>query len=234
MNKEIIAIITARGGSKGLPRKNLRLLAGKPLIAHSILAAINSVYISRCIVSTEDEEIKKNSLQWGAEVYDRPSHLASDTSLSRDVIRHILEELKEEGALPTYFTLLQPTSPLRTAEDIDNCLAKFFLSEYNSAVSVTVSEHHPYKCFLLEKEALVPLYDMENLDKPRQSLPKVYRANGAIYVVKSEMFLKENSFFVPPMMPYEMSMESSIDIDTEFDLSIAEKMMGYFGNLKIK
>jgi CMP-N,N'-diacetyllegionaminic acid synthase len=227
--KKVYAIITARGGSKGLLGKNLRLLNGKPLIAYSILAARGCPYISRCIVSTEDDEIRRESIKWGAEVIDRPHELATDNALSQDVVRHVLEKLRSEKDIPDFFTLLQPTSPLRTAEHLKSCLDAFFKADALCTLSVTEAEHHPYKAFITEGDILHPFFDIESLDKPRQTLPKVYRQNGAIYVINSEIFLKENTFFVPPVLPFVMGREESIDIDTEFDLRMAQLVMACKG-----
>lgn len=219
---EIVAIITARGGSKGLPRKNVLPLAGKPLIAHSILAARECRLISRCIVSTEDPEIKQVSLDYGAEVIDRPAELATDLALSADVVRHVLETLASAGRLPDYFVLLQPTSPLRTGTHVTQCLQAFLASSAACTVSVTETEHHPYKDFTLEQGHLHPLFGTEYLSQPRQRLPAVYRPNGAIYAMKSRTFLERHSFFVEPALPYIMENNDSIDIDTGFDLQVAE------------
>lgn len=225
MSHSVVAIITARGASKGLPRKNVRTLCGKPLIAYSILAARGCPQVSRCIVTTDDPEIKRISLQWGAEVVDRPAELATDTALSRDAVRHVLELLSREGGMPEYFVLLQPTSPLRTARHLERCLEAWFASGRPCAISVTEAEHHPYKCFLLENGDLAPLRDSENLDQPRQSLPPAYRQNGAIYLLKTAEFLSSNSFFIAPALPFVMSRQESIDIDTEHDLRLAEEIM---------
>lgn len=226
VKKTIIAIITARGGSKGLPRKNIRLLDGKPLIAHSILAATRCPHISRCVVTTEDPEIKEVSLQWGAEVIDRPQHLATDTALSRDVVAHVLEELRGRGEFPDYFALLQPTSPLRTEKHLSECIELFLSSDKASAVSVTEAEHHPYKFFkVTDGGEFEPMVDYETLEAPRQLLPKIYRQNGAIYVLASDAFLSGTSFCIPPILPYYMNHETSIDIDNAFDLSVAEMII---------
>ncbi len=220
-NKTILAIIPARGGSKGLQRKNLMPLNGKPLIAYSILAAKGCASISRCVVSTEDPEIKNVSLQWGAEVIDRPIELAGDLVLSQDVVRHVLEKLRSENDLPELFALLQPTSPLRNALHLQSCLDIFLKSDALCAISVTEADHHPYKLFRFERNVLEPLFDVESLDKPRQMLPKIYRQNGAIYIMRSEAFLEKNTFFVSPAMPFFMTHEESVDIDAEIDLIVA-------------
>ncbi len=221
----VAAIITARGGSKGLPRKNLRLLAGKPLLAYSIMAARDCRLIQRCLVSTEDEEIKAVSERWGAEVIDRPRELATDEALSRDVVAHALRWLETAGELPEYFALLQPTSPLRTAAHLTACLEVFLRSQAACAISVAEAEHHPYKAYRREGDTLVPLFGVEYLEQPRQALPPIYRQNGAIYVMHSRSFLQRPSFFAMPALPFVMSQHDSIDVDTETDLSLAEHLL---------
>ncbi len=225
ISEKVIALITARGGSKGLPRKNLRLLSGKPLIAYSIEAALGAKGVKQCIVSTEDPEIKAVSLELGAEVIDRPINLAGDSALSRDVVRHILEKLAASGSLPKRFMLLQPTSPLRNSGHIDACISAFFKGEYRSAISVTEAEHHPYKGFRVDAGQLVPLFGIEYLDRPRQTLPETLRQNGAIYLAETSSFLQQGSFFIPPVMPFLMEPDESIDIDSEQDLQIAEFLL---------
>lgn len=222
---EVIAIIPARGGSKGLPRKNILPLAGKPLIAHSILAARECSRISRCIVSTEDLEIKQVSLEYGAEVIARPAELATDQTLSADVVQHVLDALSREGRLPDYFVLLQPTSPLRTSAHVEQCLQAFLASPAACTISVTEAEHHPYKDFTLDHGFLHPLFGAEFLSQARQRLLAVYRQNGAIYAMKSQTFLELNGFFVEPALPYIMENEDSIDIDSSFDLLVAELLL---------
>ena len=223
----IFAIITARGGSKRVPGKNIRLLNGKPLIAHTILAAKECALISRCFVSTDDEEIGRVSRKWGAEVIERPAHLAGDEALSKDVVRHALIHCRDElGLLPDYFVLLQPTSPLRTAVHLKACIEMFLNSGMNSALSVTEAEHHPYIMFKYdEKAGLESLFEESFRDYPRQKFPRVYRPNGAIYLLSSELFLEKDSFYVKPIFPFMMSPEESVDIDTELDLQLASLLL---------
>ncbi|UOF91402.1 acylneuraminate cytidylyltransferase family protein [Fodinisporobacter ferrooxydans] len=219
---DLVAIIPARGGSKGIPKKNLTDLNGRPLISYSIEAALHCPFIHRCIVSTEDEQIKNISLQWGAEVIDRPDSLSTDVSLTQDVVEHVLDVLQQEGELPDYFVLLQPTSPLRNASHIESCIEQFFAHDAACAISVTEAEHHPYKMFFLDDEqSLQPFRDEATLSQPRQLLPKVYRQNGAIYLMNTSLFLEKKSFFAQPAYPFVMSNEESIDIDTKRDLDIA-------------
>ena len=222
VGKNILAIITARGGSKRLPRKNLLPLRGKPLILHTIEAAKKTPAIRRCIVSTEDAEIKEISLRSGAEVIDRPMILANDNSLSSDTVRHVLELLRIRGEMPEYFVLLQPTSPLRTAVHLTLCIEQYLKSGAACAISVVEVEHHPYKCFTLDGKFLSPFAYEKSLEIPRQALPRVYRQNGAIYIMPAELFLKKGCFYASPAMPFIMETKDSIDIDTLLDFRLAK------------
>ena len=217
----IWAIITARGGSKGLPRKNVRELLGKPLIAYSIEAARQCPLINRTIVSTDDQEIKQVSLAYGAEVIDRPEQFSQDDSSSQDAVRHAVISLSKTFPAPDFIVLLQPTSPCRTGKHITECLNTFVAGTYNSAISVCEADHHPYKMFTIDSHALNPLFNIDSLHLPRQKLPPVYRQNGAIYVVRIPLFLQKDTFFIPPVMPYIMHSFDSIDIDTGHDLAMA-------------
>ncbi len=229
MTPSVTAIIPARGGSKGIPHKNIRTLCGRPLIAYSILAARDCSIVTRCVVTTDDSEIKRISLACGAEVVDRPPELATDTSLSQDAVRHVLEILQRERTRPDFFVLLQPTSPLRTARHLQRCFESFFQADYGCAISVTENEHHPYKSFVVQDNTMMPLWDVDSLSKPRQLLPKTYRQNGAIYIVRTSDFLERNSFYITPVMPFVMISEESIDIDTEADFILAEHYLKLSG-----
>lgn len=223
--KKVAAIITARGGSKGIPRKNVRLVCGKPLIAYSIEAALNCSIIDDCYVTTDDDEIKEVSRQWGAQVIDRPAELATDTALSSDVVVHVLDCLNEQNRFPEHFVLLQPTSPLRTAQHLEKCLSGYLHSGMKSAVSITEAEHHPWKMLISGVHGLQPLKDYQSLESPRQLLPKAYRINGAIYCMSSALFLEKRSFYIEPAYTYPMSQLESIDIDSEMDLIILEMIL---------
>ncbi len=222
---KICGIIPARGGSKRLPRKNLLPLAGVPLVGHSILAAQSCPGITECIVSTEDAEIKRVSLAYGARVIDRPAHLATDEAQTHGVVAHVLAELKAEGELPDYVVLLQPTSPLRQAAHIQACLEAFFASTAACAISVTKEEHHPYKDFIVQGGLLQQFFEGQNPELARQKLPEVYRQNGAIYLLSSELFLSNMVFFNPPALAFIMDPADSIDVDTEIDFLLAELIM---------
>lgn len=223
---KLVSIITARGGSKRLPGKNIKDLCGKPLIAHTIEAALQCNSIDGCYVSTEDASIASVSREFGADVIYRPDVLASDSASSVDVIFHALMELETRlGVLPKAFVLLQPTSPLRSVASLEGCIQGWKESEATSAVSISKMEHHPYKCFLQKGQSFEPLIDYATLSCPVQNLPSAYRTNGAIYIVKSASFLKEKSFYPFPMYHFQMSLEESIDIDTEIDFVMAEILM---------
>ena len=222
----IIAIIPARGGSKGVPRKNIRLLRGKPLIVYSIEAAIASQYLTRVIVSTEDTEIAECAKKYGAEVVERPESLARDDSSPIDVIIQVLDFIKKDkGQEPELVVLLQPTSPFRTSEDIDKAIEKFHSSQCESVVSICACQKTPYKTLIIENEKLIPFIDAKHLHASRQSLPTVYYPNGAIYIAPPSILREKKTFHVKKSVPYFMPPERSFDIDTELDLSIAECIM---------
>ena len=224
MSKNIISIIPARGGSKGVPRKNIKLLAGKPLIAYSIEVAKNSKYINRVLVSTEDEEIKNVAKQWGAEVIDRPKELAQDKTPTIDVILHTLEYLKkEEGMNPDLVVLLQPTSPLRTVTDVDESINLFLSSsDALSLVSITEYDTAPFYAVTLSNGYLKPLFDKKYFQLRRQDVPKAYKPNGAIFIASPQTLTMYKTFYTPMTIGYIMPKERSIDIDTEFDFALAE------------
>lgn len=223
MNR-VVAIITARGGSKGLPRKNILDLNGKPLIAHTIDAARASNIFSNIVVTTDDKEIKEVSLKFGANIIDRPSELATDTASSLDVLEHALRELETENY--THFILLQPTSPLRTDIHIVEAWAKYINDKASSLLSVCEVEHSPFKMLIENKDGEVePLTKWEDLTMPRQKLPKAYLPNGAIYINRVDKFLENRNLFEKPICMYLMNRESSLDIDIKRDFLEVEKVM---------
>jgi CMP-N,N'-diacetyllegionaminic acid synthase len=219
---KVLAIVPARGGSRGLPRKNLLQVGGFPLVARAILAARDCPHMSACVLTTDDPEIRAIGIAYGADIVDRPADLAGDSTTSQAVVRHVFQSLSSAGPLPEYFVLLQPTSPLRTASHLTACIEAFFKSDAQSAISVTETKDSPFKSFVENNGSLQPLFDVETLHAPRQTLPRVYTQNGAIYLTSSAAFLRLNSFFIPPVMPFVMEPEASIDIDTALDLRIAE------------
>lgn len=230
MKPAILAIIPARGGSKDIPRKNIRLLDGKPLIHYTIKEALKSKYLGRTIVSTEDEEIAQISRECGAEVISRPSELAQDDTPSLPVFQHVIEYLdKTENFSPDIIVVLQPTSPLRLAEDIDNAIQKLLETACDSVVSVCEVEHPPLWMYTIEYDKLKPLIESRDKIIRRQDAPKVYRPNGAVYVTHRDTIVKENRLIGNDTRPYIMSPMRSIDIDAELDFKLAELLMSEMG-----
>lgn len=223
----ILAIIPARGGSKGIPKKNIKLLAGKPLITYSIEAAIKSTHINKVIVSTDDKEIAQISQSHDAEIIIRPKELAKDDSPTIDTIFHALELLKDSYS-PDILVLLQPTSPLRTSKDIDQAIELFIKNKEtsNSLVSICVSDPSPFSSFKIENGFLIPNFDKKYLKMRRQELPKLYSPNGSIYISSIKDIKKFQGFYGDKIIPYEMPKERSIDIDTMMDFKLVELMLG--------
>lgn len=222
MKPKILALIPARGGSKGIQKKNIKLLFGKPLIAWTIDQAKKSEYLNKIIVTTEDEEIGEISRSWGAEIIKRPKELAKDESPTIDAIFHALEVLKSENYNPDIIILLQPTSPLRTTKDIDNAMELFLNTNCESVVSVCELKHSPYWCFEIEKGYLKSLFGDEYLRRRRQDLENVYMPNGAMYISTPENLRKYKGFYCLRTIPYIMPPERGIDIDNEVDFMLAE------------
>ena len=215
---DCIAIITARGGSKGLPRKNILDLAGKPLIAHTIIAAKESGCFTRVIVTTDCSEIRKVSLDWGAEVIIRPSELATDNASSISVVRHALDELELNTGS---FCLLQPTSPLRNAEHIREASVLFTQTGGVSVVSACELDHHPLKSLIQQScGKYTPISSYKHLTSARQTLPNAISPNGAIYFCDVRKFIYEEQLFFEDSEYYLMSKSSSIDIDSFDDFEI--------------
>lgn len=215
--KTVLAIIPARGGSKGVPRKNIRDIAGKPLLAWTIEEAKKSKYIDRLILSSDDAEIIEVAKAWGCEApFVRPAELARDDTPGIDPVLHALREMPGYD----YVALLQPTSPLRTAADIDGCLA---LCESHSApacVTVTEPAHHPYWMYTLnDAAALHPLSEQQATR--RQDLPPVYALNGAVYAARSAWLRASRSFLTADTLGYVMPASRSVDIDNEQDFAFA-------------
>lgn len=224
---EILAIIPARGGSKGLPGKNIKLLNGKPLIAYTIEEALKSKHISRIIVSTDDEAISEVGRRFGAEVpFLRPEELSTDHSPSIDAVIYTINRLKNmQDYMPDYVCLLQCTTPLKTVLHIDGAIEKLVRSEFDGIVSVCESQAHPYWMQVFQGDRLE--YYVPQVDKilRRQELPPVYRFNGAIWVIRTVTLLEERSLIVKNQTGYIMDLRDSVDIDTELDFKYAEMLI---------
>jgi len=224
--KTILGLIPARGGSKGLPRKNIKPLLDKPLIAWTIEQALASKYFDRVIVSTDDKEIAKVSKKYGADVpFIRPKELAEDNAKGIDVVLHAIDWLKKNDRRKQYdlMMLLQPTSPLRATEDIDKAIELLFLKKAKTIVSVCEVDHHPlWANTLPENGCMKDFIRQEIMNKNRQELPIFYRLNGAIYLAYCDYIKEQESFFGEKTFAYIMPRERSIDIDNEADLKLAE------------
>jgi len=224
--KNILGLIPARGGSKGLPRKNIIPLLGKPLIAWTIEQALASKYLDKVVVSTDDEEITKISKKYGAEVpFMRPKELAKDNTKGIDVVLHAINWLKENDKRKQYnlIMLLQPTSPLRKSEDIDKAIELLFLKEAKAIVSVCEVDHHPlWSNTLPEGGCMKNFIKQEIINKNRQELPIFYRLNGAIYLAYCNYIKQRKSFMGKETFAYIMPKSRSVDIDNEIDFKLAE------------
>ncbi|MFJ8457767.1 cytidylyltransferase domain-containing protein [Lysinibacillus xylanilyticus] len=222
MKPKVLAIIPARGGSKGVPRKNIRELAGKPLIAWTIDEAKKSKYITRLILSSEDSEIIEVAKQYGCEVpFVRPMELAQDATPGIDPVLHAIQQCPDFD----YVVLLQPTSPLRNVEDIDGCIELAIEQHANFCVSVTESEKSPYWMYTIKNGHLDPLINQDKIAIRRQDLPKSYVLNGAVYVAKVNALVQEKSFLNRNTKPFIMPTMRSFDIDTELDMKICESII---------
>lgn len=227
---KILAIIPARGGSKGLPRKNVLPLCGKPMIAYAIEPGRASKYVDRVIVSTEDEEIAAVARDCGAEVpFMRPAELAQDATVGIEPVLYTVKRLQEDGYNPDYVLLLQPTSPLRETRHLNEAIASLLekQEEFDSLVSLTKLEH-PVEWNRLIGEG-GKLSDFIAYSKEEQSVrqraKEVYRLNGAIYIAKTQALVRCRSFETARTLGYVMDSESSVDIDTRLDFQWAEFLL---------
>ena len=223
-NKTIIAIIPARGGSKGLPKKNIKKLNGKPLIAHTIEVAKQSRIFDRIIVSTDDKEIAEVAKKYGAEVpFIRPAELATDSADAMDVVIHALKWFKNKGEDFDYVMKLQPTSPLRTEQDIIKSIDLIIQKDGDSISSVSECEHHPLWSNVLGPDLKMNNFiDEDTKGKNRQELPKYYRLNGLIFLSKVDTLLNTKDWYGEKSYAYIMDSKRAIDIDSEVDFYLAE------------
>lgn len=221
-DNKILAVIPARGGSKGVPRKNVRDLGGKPLLAWTIEAAQKSKYIDKMILSSDDEEIISVAQAYGCDVpFVRPAELAQDATPGIDVVLHAIQQCPEYS----HILLLQPTSPFRTHEHIDTLIEYFFKNCFQCSVSVTNPEKHPYWMFKMTPEKILEPFSEEKIPSNRQSLPSVYVLNGAMYLAEISFLLETKSFLSKKTTAFLMKQEHSLDIDTELDLKIANYLI---------
>jgi len=229
---KILAIIPARGGSKSLPRKNIRLLHGIPLIAYSIAAGLQAKKVNRVIVSTDDKEIAEIARKWGAEVpFMRPSEIAQDDTTDLPVFQHALKWLfKHENYKPNIIVQLRPTSPLRPLGCVDNAIDILLKNKADSVRTVIPSGQNPYKMWRINKKGyMTPLLSVpgiaEPYNMPRQKLPSTYWQTGHIDVIRYETIVNKNSMSGKNILSLILDPIYAVDIDTQTNLNNAEKVM---------
>ena len=217
-----LALIPARGGSKGIPRKNIKIFCGKPLLHWSIDVALQSGCVDQVVVSTDDPEIAEVARAGGAEVpFLRPGELASDTAPGITTALHALEQLPDVSDV----LLLQPTSPLRTMADLESIISLRHRTGKDSAVSLTFSAKHPAWMYVLSQdEKLEPILQFDEAHC-RQKLPPAYVLNGALFLASRSFLLREQTFITEDTVGYVMPIERSVDIDTSLDWHWAEFLM---------
>ena len=222
-NKKILAIIPARGGSKGIADKNIMPICGKPLIAYTIDAGLKSKYIDEIIVSTDSHAIREVAAMYGANVpFLRPEELSNDGASSIDVVLHVIDFYKNNNKTFDYVVLLQPTSPLRTSQHIDGAIEKLLNSNETSLVSVCEADQSPILMRNIENDKLKEVISFEGKNLRRQDLPTFYILNGALYINSTDMLAHQNKFVCENTIPYVMDKESSVDIDTMLDAKLVE------------
>ena len=225
MTGGIVAVVPARGGSKRLPRKNVRPIAGKPMVAFTLEAARGCRLVRAVYVSSEDIEVREIAGRLGAGVIERPASLAEDHVQNTDVVRHALDSLAAQGERFDHVVLLQPTSPLRTARHLEECLAAYLERGAASVVSVCPAEHHP-ATLLVERDGLLEPYETgADVERRQDTLPVAYRPNGAIHALATSTFLARGRFVVAPCLAYVMSREDSVDVDRELDVLVADLLL---------
>lgn len=218
----VIAVIPARGGSKGIPKKNLQLIADKPLIVHSILDAQEAKYIDNIYVSTDDKEIAEVSSKYGAEIIFRPAELANDTASSESALIHAVTEIEKTEILPEIIVFLQCTSPIRTGEDIDRAIAQF--REENADSLLSVSPSHRFLWQKVDGIAQSINYDYRQR-KRRQDMQPQYVENGSIYIFKPWVLKELNNRLGGKISLFEMNEKAACEIDSLIDFAIVETLL---------
>ncbi len=223
--KSFIALIPARGGSKGIEKKNIYPLGGKPLISWTIQSALKSDYIKNIFVSSDDISILDIAKKEGVDCINRPSHLAEDSSSMESVILDSFEQIQQREIEFKYLILLQPTSPLRNSIDIKLACDKYLQSKADSLISVTKTDSSILKSFITNKDGfLESSFKNKFYSMNRQELPLVYKPNGAIYIIDKKQFIENPSFLQNKTAMFEMEANKSIDIDSIEDIRNIEKL----------
>ncbi len=230
---KILAIIPARGGSKGIPHKNIADVAGKPLIYYSIdlgLQAIQKGLIDRCIVSTDDDEIASVARNLGAEVpFMRPPEISTDTSKSVDFILHAIDYFERQNEFYDAVLLLQPTSPLRSLQDVENIIKLFENGDQDSLISVYREDHvHEMVSYYDHDGIGIPLNEGHNQGGRRQEHKSIFVRNGAFYLTRAKYIVEEKKVFSERPLLYEMSKAKSVNLDCMEDLELLRAVMPFF------
>jgi CMP-N,N'-diacetyllegionaminic acid synthase len=229
--RNVLAVIPARGGSKGIPGKNIRAFAGKPLIVHSIEASLSCPLITKTVVSTDDDKIAEIAQANGAHIIRRPDELAADTSLVIDAIKHAVREVEKAGETVDVVLLLEPTSPLRRAEDIVECINVLLENKADSVATFTPANISPNRLWRVTGEVVEPFIEGAIPWLPRQKQPKAFELTGQIYgLTRKILFAREDSIstLAGKIYPVITPRDTALDIDTEFDFMLAEKVMEHF------
>jgi CMP-N,N'-diacetyllegionaminic acid synthase len=224
--ERVVAVVPARGGSKGVPHKNIVPLGGKPLLAWPIDVARAVAYIDRTIVSTDDDTIADVARRHGAEVYRRPERLATDTALVIDALRDLIERLRAEGEESRIMVLLEATCPFRAVEDVDNCLEMLVRGAKDSVATFNAAELNPHRAWTIDKGTPTPFIPGADPWQPRQKLPPAYQLNGAVYAFRTDRLPSGTSALVyGESAAVIIPAERCLDIDTSFDFAIAETLL---------
>jgi N-acylneuraminate cytidylyltransferase len=224
--KRVVAVIPARGGSKSIPGKNIRPLGGKPLIAWSIEVAQHVAEIDRVIVSTDDAQIASVARAHGAEVYERPAHLATDEALVIDTLKDLVQRLQVEGDTPEWMILLEPTCPLRSAEDVRECFERINEGGYDSVATFKDAELNPHRAWRITDGTPEVFIPGAIPWLPRQKLPHAYQLNGAVYVFRASLLAQEaRSLLLGKLGAVLMPKERSQDIDDNLDFIVVEALI---------
>ncbi|WP_240222244.1 cytidylyltransferase domain-containing protein [Rheinheimera hassiensis] len=225
-NQKVVAVIPARAGSKSIPDKNIRNLAGKPLIAWSIDVAQRSKYIDRVIVSTDGDKIAEVSREFGAEVLSRPSELAQDSSLVIDSIRHVIATLRQEGDASVVLVLLEPTSPLREPDDVDNVIEQLVMKSYDSVATFRQAELNPHRAWKIIDGQVCTFIQGAIPWLPRQQQPEAWQLNGAVYAFIIDKLPSDGvSILFGKIGSVIMPEERSLDIDNNIQFEIASALL---------
>ena len=227
---KILGITLARGGSKSIPRKNIKSILGKPLIAHTIIEAKKSKFISKYIVSTDDEEIKNICIKYGAEVpFIRPAVFATDEATSSDAIKHAVQYVENKDKIQyDYIIELMCTNPLKTVEDIDACIEKLIVTKADSVIAMhKIDDNHPIRAKKIVNDRIVDFCLTETPETRRQDLkPNAYIRSGSIYALKRDQIIKYNKRYGSKnSRPYILPNIRAVNVDTEIDFILAETLL---------